>query len=481
MNSIKTTRRTVLKTLGMTAASLSVGHSIKAAAGQKPNVLFIAVDDLRPQLGCYGHEQMISPNIDRLAGEGILFTHPYCQVPVCGASRASLLTGIRPTRNRFLNYNTWAEKDAPDSLSLPKHFKNNGYYTLSNGKIYHHKDDQRDGWSEEPWRPSPREGGTWRDYLNPENQKIENENPEGRGPAYEIYDGGDFDYFDGRILKKCVSDLKRLKEKDQPFFLAAGFLKPHLPFNAPKRFWDLYDRNQINMADNPFRPKDAPDNAMHNWGELRNYHGIPPTGPLDDDFARTLVHGYYACVSYTDFLIGELLNELNRLGLRENTIVILWGDHGWNLREHGMWCKHCNFEPSLHSPLIVSAPGFRYNIQSSGLVEYVDIYPSLCELTGLPKPDHLQGSSFVPLMKEPNREWKRAVISRWQKGDSVRTQRYRYTEWTDDKGNVTARMLYDHKRDPMENINVAEQIEHRDRVQSMSDLLKNGWKSLCPK
>ena len=278
-----------------------------------------------------------------------------------------------------------------------------------------------------------------------------------------------------------MSDLKRLKEKDQPFFLAAGFLKPHLPFNAPKRFWDLYDRNQINMADNPFRPKDAPDNAMHNWGELRNYHGIPATGPLDDDFARTLVHGYYACVSYTDFLIGQLLNELNRLGLRENTIVILWGDHGWNLREHGMWCKHCNFETSLHSPLIVSAPGFRYNIQSSGLVEYVDIYPSLCELTGLPKPDHLQGSSFVPLMKEPNREWKRAVISRWQKGDSIRTQRYRYTEWTDDKGNVTARMLYDHKRDPMENINVAEQIEHRDRAQSMSGLLKNGWKSLRPK
>ncbi|MHC4742749.1 MAG: sulfatase, partial [Planctomycetota bacterium] len=338
----KLNRREFLKSMGAATSVLAMGGRVFGRSGRKrPNVLFIAVDDLRPQLGCYGHKQMISPNIDRLAAEGVTFLRSYCQVPVCGASRASLLTGTRPTRNRFLGYATWAEKDYPGATVLPKHFKSNGYHTISNGKIFHHRTDCKDGWSEPAWHP--RGDGNWRNYVTTESKRIARGNS-GGGPAYESADVPDNAYFDGKIADKGISDLRCLKDMDKPFFLALGFLKPHLPFNAPKKYWDMYKREEIDLADNPFRPKGAPDAALHNWGELRSYAGIPKKGPLSEDMARTLVHGYYACVSCTDAQIGRVLDELKRLGLDDNTIVVLWGDHGWNLGEHGLWCKHCNFE-----------------------------------------------------------------------------------------------------------------------------------------
>ncbi len=474
-------RRHALQTLGITAGSIAFPSIIKSAEQQKPNVLFIAIDDLRPQLKCYGHHQMISPHIDGLAHEGIQFTQAYCQVPVCGASRASLLSGLRPNRNRFLGYSTKKDEDAPDALSLPHHFKQQGYHTVSNGKIYHHRTDDIEAWTEEPWKPKRREGGSWRNYLNPENIEISNNSHNQRGPAYEIGEAGDFDYFDGRIAKRSMIDLQRLKDKDEPFFLATGFLKPHLPFNAPKRFWDMYNEDDLDMADNPFRPKNAPDSALHNWGELRNYYGIPQDGDLSEEMARTLVHGYYACTTYADFLVGELLAELKRLELDENTIVILWGDHGWNLQEHGLWCKHCNFETSLHVPMIVKAPGFSGDKKTPALTEFIDIYPSLCDLAGLPVPEHCEGTSFVPLMEQPEREWKPAVFSRFYKGDSVKTERYRFTEWTDDDGDTYAKMLYDHKYDPMENINVVDQADYGEAVKEMQNWLEKGWKAARPK
>lgn len=471
MSTVINTRRDFLKIVGLGAVTLGLPGGLFAANkgnGKNPNVLFIAVDDLRPQLGCYGHKQMLSPNIDRLASEGVLFTRSYCQVPVCGASRASLLTGVRPTRDRFINYNVWAEKDLPGALSLPKHFKDNGYHTISNGKIFHHSNDCRDSWSEDPWRPK----GPWQNYLLEKSRKIARKNQRGKGPAFESADVPDNAYFDGMIADKAVSDLKRLSDMDKPFFLALGFFKPHLPFNAPKRYWDLYKREKIDLADNPFRPKGAPDAALHNWGELRSYAGIPPKGPLSEELARTLIHGYYACVSYTDAQIGVVLSELDRLGLRKNTIVVLWGDHGWNLGEHGLWCKHCNFETSLHSPLIVTAPGIKAGQRTNALTEYLDIYPSLSELCSLPLPEHLHGKSFVPLMKNPNRPWKEAVFSRYYNGESVKTDRYRYTEWHRKNGTRYARMLYDHKTDPHENVNIAELPQNTAVVEKLSKMLE---------
>lgn len=480
MSATSYSRRHFLKTLGQGAAVLALpGVLFGGQSGPgKPNVLFIAVDDLRPQLGCYGHDKMISPNIDKLAAGGVVFSRCYCQSPVCGASRASLLSGIRPTPDRaFKGYLQHADKDWGGPLSLPKHFRNDGYYTISNGKVYHHRDDGAGSWSEPAWRPK----GDWvgRGYLRQENQQIARA-AQGVGPAYECADVADDAYPDGATANKAISDLKRLKQMDQSFFLAVGFLKPHLPFNAPKRYWDLYKDSDIALPDNMFRPKDAPDAAIHNWGELRQYHGIPKNGPLSEETARTLIHGYYACTSYTDTQIARVLNELDRLGLRDNTVVVLWGDHGWNLGEHTLWCKHCHFKTSLRAPLIVSAPGIKGGSKADGLTEFVDIYPSLCELAGLSTPEHIEGRSFVPLLKDPKRPGKKVIYSRYFNGQSVRTERYCYTEWARADGNVRARMLYDEQLDPDENVNISERPENAELVEELSKMLqkfRSGYRS----
>lgn len=426
----------------------------------KPNVLFIAVDDLRPELRCYGKHHIHSPNIDRLARTGTLFERAYCMVPTCGASRASLMSGIRPAPKRFVNYLAWAEKDAPGKATLNTHFKANGYYTVSLGKIFHHRTDSAVGWSEPAWRPR---GVGW--YQLPENQRLHTERQKDqsggrrRGPAYESADVDDEAYSDGVIARRAVRDLKRLSERDEPFFLAVGFLKPHLPFIAPKRYWDLYDENDIDLPENYHPPEDAPREALHTSGELRAYAGIPAKGPVDDETARKLIHGYYACVSYTDAQIGKLLDALDELELTENTVVVLWGDHGWNLGEHTLWCKHCCFETSMHVPLIVRAPGFAGGQRAPGLTEFIDIYPTLCELAGLELPQHLEGQSFVPLLRTPDQQWKTAAVGRFRQGDTIRTDHYRFTEYTVAHRKFLARMLYDHRSDPGENRNVAEQPE----------------------
>jgi iduronate 2-sulfatase len=445
--------------------------SVCWAAEQRPNVLFIAVDDLRPELGCYGREHMRTPHIDQLASRGVVFERAYCMVPTCGASRASLMTGIRPSRTRFVNYQASAEKDAPGVTTLNTHFKKHGYYTVSNGKVFHHLEDNAHGWSEPAWRPEP----SPIEYHLPENRKLHEERqqqgPRLRGPAWEAADVPDEAYWDGRLTERALKDMRRLTEKDQPFFLAVGFFNPHLPFVAPQKYWDLYDRDQIRLPETYRRPRDAPDEAIHQWGELRAYAGIPARGPLSDEQARTLIHGYYACVSHVDAQIGRLLDELERLDLAANTIVVLWGDHGWNLGEHTLWCKHSCFETSMHSPLIVSAPGISGGRKTKGLTEFIDIYPSLCELAGLPAPDHLEGRSFVPLMKNPEREWKAAAIGRFRNGDTIRTDRFRFTEYTNAGGRFLARMLYNHENDPEEDVNISEQPGSRSIVERLSELL----------
>jgi len=440
---------------------------------RKPNVLFIVVDDLRPQLGCYGRKQMVTPHIDALARSGVLFRRAYCQVPVCGATRASLLTGVRPTRSRFVTFDTWVDEDMPAALTLPQHFREHGYAALSIGKVFHHRPDAAErSWSSEPWHPSSPLGGSWRNYVLRENLELDGASDH-RGPPFECADVPDDAYFDGQIADRAVNDLARVAATDEPFFLAVGFVKPHLPFNAPKCYWDLYTRDEVPLADNPFRPDGAPDEALHNFGELRRYFDIPREGPVGDEMARSLVHGYYAATSYVDAQVGRVLARLDELGLSERTIVVLWGDHGWQLGEHGLWCKHCNFNTSLNAPLIFRTPVGPAGGETDALVEFLDVFPTLCELASLPIPDHLDGETLVPLLGDPHRPGKPAAFSRYHAGDSVRTDRYLYTEWTDDTGHRTARMLYDHQSDPDENVSLAEIPQHADTVERLAGILNH--------
>ncbi len=438
--------------------------SLCAHAEKHPNILFIAVDDLRPELGCYGSEVALSPNIDKLAESGTLFENAYCQVPVCGASRASLMTGLYPTPDRFVRFFARADKDAPGIPDLPTWLKGQGYTTISNGKIYHEWKDSSDSW-DEFYRPPD-----FGIYNLPENKGL----PKGERPAFEDADVPDSAYAGGEMTEKIIGDLQRAKEAGTPFFITAGYTKPHLPFNAPKRYWDLYDYDSIELVDNPYMPIGAPRESMHGWHELRNmYSGIPKEGPVSDAMARKLMQGYYACVSYTDAMIGRILGELDRLEMREDTIVILWGDHGWQLGEHSLWCKHALFETSLHAPLLIDAPGFKSGQRVNSLVEFVDIYPTLCALAGVELPSHLQGKSLLPLLEDPKAEFKEAIFGRYHGGESVRINDFQYTEWVSG-----AKMLYDHKADPDENLNIVSNPEHAELVQKMQRLLQDHRQSL---
>ncbi|KPL13849.1 MAG: iduronate sulfatase [Bacteroides sp. SM23_62] len=436
---------------------------------EKPNVLFIAVDDLRPELNCYGRNQIHSPNIDALAAEGLLFQQAYCNIPVCGASRASLMTGIRPTINRFITYYTWADKDAPGITTLPGLFREHGYHTISNGKVFHNQFDSRESWDEN-WRPEMLT--TWRDYQLPENITLDTlSSRDRRGPAWECADGPDSIYFDGQIALKSVRDLEKLKAMDKPFFLAAGFLKPHLPFNATKKYWDLYDPAEISLPGNDTLPLGLPYHLITNWGELRAYDAIPAEGPVSDSAARKLIHGYYACVSSTDAAIGMILDALEELELERSTIVILWGDHGWNLNEHGLWCKHCNFNTSLRTTLMLKVPGKTKGRQADAVVEFIDIYPTLAELCNLPLPAHLEGKSLVPLVEDPDVPFKDFIISKWYSGLTIQTREFAYTEWFNREDSLMGSMLYDHRTDRDENFNLAGLPEYENLADSLSRVM----------
>ncbi|MFN3324018.1 MAG: sulfatase [Bryobacteraceae bacterium] len=430
---------------------------------------------------------MHSPNLDRLAATGMRFDAAYCQQAVCAPSRISLLSGARPDTTRVYDLVTPLRTVLPDLLTMPQHFRNSGYETVSLGKIYHHIDDDPRGWSVRPWRPET----TWATYYDPESIRIIEERKAaaapgqapGRGPAYERPDVADHAYPDGQSADRAIEELRRLK--DRPFFLAAGFLKPHLPFNAPKKYWDLYDPAKLRIATQPDWPADSPEIARSNWGELRNYAGIPATGKVSDRLARELIHGFAACVSYMDAQVGRVLAELDRLGLADNTIVVLWGDHGWKLNDYGAWCKHTNFEIDTHVPLLLRAPGRKLRGASTrALVEFVDVYPTLAELCGLEIPEHCEGTSMVPLLDNPRRSWKEAAFSQYPRqgnhmGYSLRHDRWRYTEWIHrETGEIAARELYDHASGPLAARNVAADAKHASTVRRLSALLDkgNGWR-----
>jgi iduronate 2-sulfatase len=470
------------------AASAAVGDAPK-----RMNVLFIAIDDLRPQLGCYGDPVALTPNLDKLAASGLLFNRAYCQQAVCSPSRVSLLTGRRPDTTKIYNLEDHFRKTIPDVVTLPQHFKANGYHAQSFGKIYHGGLDDAASWSV-PHTPARAAG--YGPKIQAEVQKRRKElqekgvkgqalNRRSKGPAWEAAEVEDDQLNDGDTAKRAIAALN--DAKDKPFFLAVGFVKPHLPFVAPKKYFDLHPLEKIKLPENRTRPAGAPDLAFTNFGELRAYQGMPKDpAPVPDEQARELIRAYNAATSYMDAQVGRLLSELDKLGLRENTVVIIWGDHGWHLGEQGQWCKHTNFENAARAALMISVPGQeKRGSKTNALVEFVDIYPSLCELAGLELPHGLEGTSFVPLIKDPARRWKTAAFSQYPRqggvmGYSMRTDRYRYTEWQDRAGGRVAAELYDHESDPAETRNVADAPENASTVAELSKALKAGWRAAVP-
>ncbi len=425
---------------------------------EPPNVLFIMVDDLRVELGSYGGKHVLSPNIDKLAQQGTRFNNAYVSVPVCGASRASIFTGIRPTPNRFKNYYTRVEDDTPNATTLFELFKNNGYHTSAYGKIFHYRQDTAEkSWtSEKAWTPGsnkPEELKTGPyDYMLPAN--IAEYKETGRGPTTEIFDGPDTAYFDGETAVKAMEEMTALAQSSKPFFMAVGFSKPHLPFNAPKKYWDMYDANQFELAVDSL-PIGAPQQAYHSFGELRRYSDSPATGPIGDAQARRLIHGYHAAVSYADAQVGLVLDKLDDLELTDNTIVVLMGDHGYSLGEHGLWAKHSTFDIATRTPLIIRAPNKATNKTVNGLVEFIDIFPTLTDLAGIKTPAQATGESLTKLLGSNCHSAKQAVFTRYQSAEAIRTSQYTLTQWFDRQNKVVAEMLYDNVNDPDETVNLA--------------------------
>ena len=510
--------RTFLTIVSATIVSLTVSCA-SPEAPVRPNILFIAVDDLRPELGCYGADHVVSPNIDRLASEGLLFNRAYCQSAVCNPSRASLMTGMRPDTLRVWDLRSDMRTLNPNVVTLGQHLQANGYHSVGIGKIFHNNNPDSATWSEPkmyiegyPFDPDAvyrgQEGIRGQEEKKAEIIEAGNEaraiDQFGqwyvKAQATENVDVPDSAYFDGAQTDVAVGKLAELQQLDQPFFFAVGYYRPHLPFNAPKKYWDLYDRDRIPLPDNPDLPEAIPEMAINNLRELRGYTDFrdiqhPTDGILDEERTRLLRHGYFASVSYVDAQVGKLLQALEDLGLDDNTIVILWGDHGWKLGEHNSWCKMTNLEIDARGPLILKTPGMSaQGSQTQGLVEFVDIYPTLCELTGVPAPDDLEGVSFLPLVEDPSRPWKTAAFTQFLRegiwiapdgieymGYSVRTDRYRYTEWVNWETNERAATeLYDHESDPLEGRNVAGEAEHSDAQQEMAAILKAGWRAATP-
>ena len=441
-------------------------NTLETAAEKKPNILFIVVDDLRPELNFYGANHINSPSLDKLAGESLIFERAYCNIPVCGASRASLLTGARPTRKRFINAHIKKDEDYPEATSLPMLLKQNGYKTISNGKIYHYQNDDAEAW-DEIWHPK----SLW-DYALAESQEIRKNTH--RGLPFEAAKVHDSVYRDGKTALKVIQNLNKLKEANQPFFLTMGLSKPHLPFTAPQKYWDLYDRDKIELPESYIQPESTPRYAFHNFGELRQYENIPKKGDLPNALAKELIHGYYACVSYIDAQIGLVLDELKRLDLEDDTIVILWGDHGWNLGDHKLWSKHVTFETALRTPLIIKVPGKTKGLKTNAITEFIDVYPSLAELTSIEIPDTVDGKSFVPIINRKSVE-KNWAVSKFKDAVTLIKGDLFYTEWVKDDGVAYARMLFDHKTDPLELDNLSEKPQYQDKVIELSKELRQKW------
>jgi arylsulfatase A-like enzyme len=478
----------------LTALSLVSVSSLNGAnaSSKKPNILFIVSDDLKPLLGCYGASWIQSPNIDRLAQRGTVFKSNYCQVAFCAPTRFSLLTGLRPdTTGMYLNPEKAQDllrTRLPDVVTLPQLFKNHGYITHPLHKVFDGRtvDQTHDAvsWTVPygPWEMAPGEKPAPGGYQDPVTKaRLAEAITQGKpasGPPTEACDIPDNAYHDGGVAQTAAKRIREFANKKDPFFLAVGFVKPHMAFIAPKKYWDLYDRAALPLA--PFQelPAGSPhDLAFYsNSGELREREGVPKAGPIAEALQRELIHGYAACVSYIDAQVGLLMKTLDETGIADNTIICFWGDHGWHLGEHGHWGKLTNYEDAARAPLIISAPGFSGGVKASGLTEFLDVYPTLCELAGLPTPTHVEGKSLVTLMRGKEVSIHKAAMTQMSRGTgkhatmgwSMRTSRYRYIEWrsadfSHEKpvfGSQTLAIeLYDYQTDPHERENIAGKAE----------------------
>jgi arylsulfatase A-like enzyme len=519
---------------------LLLHSAITQPAGRK-NVLFIAVDDLRPELNVYGYDFIKSPNIDALAAKSILFERAYCQVAVCSPSRASLLTGRRPDTNHVWTISAneyWRTvPDATNATTIPEYFKQNGYVSIGMGKIFHPGAPSGDDDVKYSWSP---EGLPY--YHAKEDDAIANHS------AWYDFDKKDNELVDGQLADNAVKVLKELKQNqtkgdDRPFFLAVGFHKPHLPFYCTSKYYDLYPSvDDIPLPKNPDAPEGMPIIAFSSWAELKGYSDIKVlfngtecySDPneaitakkchLPDQKIKELRRAYYSCVSFTDAQIGRVVDELKDQGFYDNTLIVLWADHGWQLGEHNEWCKHTNFEDATHVPFLLRVPGMTDSgIRSSAFVELIDIFPSITELAGIDKPpmcSHdspkstacVEGTSVAPLLKDPNQQWKKGSFSQYPRpnsirdipghpplthpesvmGYTVRVDKYRFTEWYQfDRTTSTPNFdikwgteLYDHSQANNffddENVNLADKPEMKETVNELRQMLHAGWRAALP-
>ncbi|RMG20607.1 MAG: iduronate-2-sulfatase [Bacteroidetes bacterium] len=514
---------------------------------EKLNILFIAIDDLRPELGSYGSEIAVTPHLDKLASEGLQFNRAYCQQAICSPSRASLMTGARPETINIIENYTYFRDLNPDIVTLPQHFRANGYETAYCGKVFHGRfTDDSLSWSRKAAQittPKPNFPGG---YALPENQRIYQENKEamkaiygdvyglGMGPAYEKADVPDQSYIDGYNTDLAIATMQEMAKGDKPFFLGFGFHHPHLNWLTPKKYWDMYDPEEIPLTTQPDPPKNGAAMGLHASFELRVRHGIPKSGPIEPQLARTLRHAYLASVSYVDAQIGRMIEALEAAGIRDHTVIIVWSDHGWHLGEMGVWGKATNYEIATRVPLIIWTPDMpdqNRGVATDALVELVDMYPTLCKLAGLELPTHLEGHSFAPLLYDPHQKWKTAAFSqypnpalrewaanplspemrktyfgplirdvearimdqqqeKWDRelfeqhlmGYSMRTDRYRLVVWKDRRKPHQKPLyveLYDHHVDPAETNNVAG--INPALVSKLLDQLEAGWEGALPK
>ena len=485
------------------------------------NILFISVDDLKPTIGCFGDEKAKTPYLDKLAKSGTVFLNAHCQQAVCGPSRASLMTGMRPDYTQVLDLKTRMRQKNPNILTIPQYFKNNGYETIGMGKIFDPRcvDSQMDrfSWSQpfKRFHEIPALKGNKPTVLGHFQSDRAHEllaeakrngaatyaeqkkylHDRGGNQVVESADVPDEAYEDGLLNEYAKKTLKELKNSKKPFFLAVGYKRPHLPFTAPKKYWDMYNRNNFKI--HPYQKKAKNDDEITyiKVGELKSYNGVPDydshskdiSKHISEDLQLELIHGYYACVSYIDKLIGDLVNELRRLKLDKSTAIVIWGDHGWHLGDHGLWCKHTNFEQATRSPLMFISPEINGGKKSTSPVEFIDIFPTLCDLTSQDIPSNLHGLSLKPIMNNPKISLKSSALSQWPSGNgmgyALRNERYRYIEWMKsdtrspyDKSNVIAKQLFDYKKDPLETVNLANESKYEIIANHLQNELKSYFK-----
>lgn len=539
--------RRLCRTVRLALAALSLQAGLIGGAGKPPNVLFIAADDLRPELGCYGAGYVHSPHLDRLARRGVRFDRAFCQQAICGPSRASLLTGLRPDTLKIEDIDTFFRNTVPSVVTLPQRFREHGYTSVYYGKIFHaRQEDNANSWDRRPPGSEIVRRGSG-EYQLPASREIvlrrrqdavEKFGPDQiqgltSGPALEAADAPDDAYPDGQTTAAALVAMEKLQAAGKPFFLAVGYYKPHLPFVAPKKYFDLYADAEIPLAPARKPPRGGPLLARHSSFELRTRSGIPESGPIDEATAGELRRAYAACTSFVDAQVGRLLGRLDELGLTENTVIVFWGDHGWHLGDLGMWGKATDYEVATRAPLIVAGPGVTAKGRGcNALVEFVDIYPTLCQLAGVAPPKSLEGTSFVPLLSQPDLPWKTAAFSQFPTpalrewaarplsagmrqtffgpligaveaelrqvyggrydqalfdhdlmGYSMRTDRHRFTIWIDRRhpeARPYAVELYDHTVDPEETDNIAAVPANAALVEQLHLQWLRGWRGALP-